>query len=158
MCVIFHLLYAFLLEWDRQYCGQHNSDWLWFSDALLRTAANTAMVYIVCAPQKFPEVWHAAGYAYLWLSFVSNSYTGNYRWITVIVGLVCLGIAAVLCGRELWLYLHAPEVYMAFVRHASLVDDRGKILFYKNNSLQNFHEVVTVAFVFVSVQNHKFCS
>merc|ERR1719424_2750085 len=90
MCVIFHLLYAFLLEWERQYCGQHNSNWLWFSDAILRTAANTAMVYLVCAPQKFPEVWHAVGYSYLWLSFVSNSYDGNYRWITVIVGLVCL--------------------------------------------------------------------
>jgi len=132
MCVLFHWMYSLTLEWYRQSCGQHNSDWLRVSDAILRVGVNTFFVYVVCAPQKFPEVWHAAGYAWLWLSFVSNSYVDALRFMTVAIGMACLGLCIALLGRELWLYLHAPEVYMAFVRNASLVDDRGKILFYKN--------------------------
>jgi len=79
-----------------------------------------------------PEVWHAAGYGWLALSFWASTFTGPFQVIIILVGLVCFGLAAVICGRELWLYLHAPRVYMAFVRHASLIDDRGKILFYKH--------------------------
>lgn len=132
MCVLFHWMYSLTLEWYRQSCGQHNSDWLRVSDAIMRVGVNTVFVYLVCAPAKFPEVWHAAGYAFLWLSFVSNSYVDALRFMTVAIGMVCLGLAVALLGRELWLYMHAPEVYTAFVRNSSLVDDRGKILFYKN--------------------------
>jgi hypothetical protein len=132
MCVLFHWMYSLTLEWYRSYCGAHSSPWLHFSDAILRIAVNTVFVYLVCSPTNFPEAWHSAIYAWLWLSFVSNSYTEALRLMTVVIGLVCLALAFVLLGRELWLYLHAPEVYIAFVRHASLVDERGKILFYRN--------------------------
>ncbi len=130
--MLFHWMYSLSLEFERAYTGTHDSPWLRVSDAILRLAVCSYFVYVVCAPQNFPEVWHSAGYAWLWLSFVSNSYDGPLRWMTVTIGLVCMALAITLLGRELWLYLHAPEVYMAFVRHASLVDERGKILFYKH--------------------------
>merc|ERR1711871_1051802 len=66
------------------------------------------------------------------LSFFGNNYTGGYKYVTIITGLVSLVLCLAILARELWLYLHAPKVYMAFVRHASIVDERGKILFYKH--------------------------
>ena len=44
----------------------------------------------------------------------------------------CIFLWLIVLLREIWVYFHSPKVYNAFVEHASVVDDRGKILFYRN--------------------------
>lgn len=128
LCVLFHLFCTLVREcekrdWDQRPGLQK------FTDAIVRLGAAVFLGFVTI--RKAPQFWHAP--LYFWMSLNLYAYDWDSETTTgfsILTGTLALMISIIIALREIRFFYESPRLYRSFSQNASLVDERGRILFY----------------------------
>ncbi|CAD7965493.1 unnamed protein product [Amoebophrya sp. A120] len=125
LCALFHVFYCLVRETE----PKSGSNLQKFCDAVLRIFFS---VWLCVSMIKQPaQLWQAPFYFWMSLHLFSTESSTAFGTLSVLFGVVMLLGCIVLCAREARFYLESPKLYKAFSTHATMVDERGRILFYR---------------------------
>ncbi|CAD7948437.1 unnamed protein product [Amoebophrya sp. A25] len=125
VCAIFHLFFTL----NREASPKGGTGPQKFVDACLRLGFSMWLCFIFY--RKPAQLWHGPFYFWMALHLFSTTSETAFATLSILLGTLLVINSLLLVARELRFYAESPELYRAFSTHATMVDERGRILFYR---------------------------
>lgn len=129
LCVLFHLFCSLVRECEKR-SWDSRPNLQKFTDAIVRLSAAVFLGFVTI--RKAPQFWHTP--LYFWMALNLYAYDWDKETTTgifcILTGTLSLMISIIIAVREIRFYYESPSLYRSFSQNASLVDERGRILFY----------------------------